>query len=186
MGGPRRSMDVNLSVVGGKHWTNEEKEQRLNSEVMMPKPDTLKPPKWLGAEAKKLFKGYAKEILDFPAGLVSNLDIGTLARYCDAEATYGEAAKHKDEWLRLASDRFKALLALNQTAKGDYEYDNAKAQVDYWVRQMSKLEKICRGCATEMGMTMSSRCKLVVPQASKPPAVDPLQELQKKFAVGGS
>ena len=45
---------------------------------------------------------------------------------------------------------------------------------------MARVEKICRGCATELGMTISSRCRLVVPKAEEP-AEDPLEELRRRF-----
>ena len=185
MGGPRRPMDVNLSVVSGKHWTQAEIDDRRNSECKVPPPKTLTPPKWLCDEAKKLFRQYAKLLLDLPAGLVSKLDVGTLARHCDAEYSYSVASQHKEEWLKIASDRFAVLISLGQVASSDPDYEYAKEQVEFWILQMSKLEKICRGGASEMGMTISSRCKLVVPKVEKPAETDPVAALQQRFFGGG-
>ena len=192
MPGKRRPMEVNLSVVeGGKHWTQKEVEDRKSSEVKMPKPKALAPPPWLSDSGKKLFRKYAKQLLDFPSGIVSVLDVGTLARYCDCELSYAEASNHKNVWLEVSRRRLEALCQADSVAisKADIErfataYEEAKAQVDFWSGQMVKFEKIARSCATEMGMTVSSRCRLVVPKSEQPPADDPLAELQRKLMGG--
>lgn len=186
MAGKRRPMDVNLSVVdGGKHWTKKEIQQRQEGELRLEKPTELKAPSWLTGSAKKLFKAYAGQLLKFPAGMVSELDTGTLARYCDCEAAYGEASRQKSSWLSECSQRLKAV---GKDGLADLEkdpaYGTAKEQLDYWVGQMAKLEKICRGCAVELGMTVSSRCKLIVPKVDPKPEEDPLAQLQRKFLGG--
>ena len=180
-------MDVNLSVIGGgKHWTKEEIEKRRAQELTLPKPKVLKAPKWLDKNAKKLFNSYAKLLLAFPEGIVSELDTGTLARYCDCELSYAEASAQKDAWLNACRDlRVTAMEsgAWNSLAN-EAEYINAEKQVDYWSAQMARFEKICRGCAADMGLTVTSRCKLVVPQVELQPEKDPLEDLRKQFLGG--
>ena len=191
MPGKRRPMDVNLSVVdGGKHWTKAEVEDRQASEVKMPKPEALSPPAWLNDPAKKLFRKYAKQLLDFPSGIVSTLDVGTLARYCDCELSYAEASNHKSVWLEVCKRRLEALCQADAVAVSNDDiqrfamaYEEAKGQVDFWTGQMVKFEKMARSCATEMGMTVSSRCRLVVPKPEQPQD-NPLETLQKKFLSG--
>ena len=63
-------------------------------------------------------------------------------------------------------------------------YEEAKKQLDFWGGQMVRFEKIARGCAAEMGMTVSSRCKLVVPK-SQEPEEDPLDQLLGSIAAEG-
>lgn len=186
MPGERRPMDVNLAVVdGGKHWTKDEIQRRKDSEVKLPKPKSLTPPSWLSDPAKKLFRAYAKQLLDFPSGIVSKLDTGTLARYCDCEYSYAEASTHKTVWLgECARLRLAAGPGGLADLAGDAAYDAAQEQVDYWASQMVKFEKICRSCATEMGMTVSSRCRLVVPEVKPVPGADPLEALRQKFLNG--
>ena len=183
-------MAVNLSVVeggGGKHWTKKEIEGRQASEVKTKAPASLTPPKWLSKSAAKLFRAYAKQLLELPGGIVSKLDTGTLARYCDCEATYGEASRHKEVWMERLSAQIPDLSGGGEIATQDEiherakEYSDAQAQLDYWTGQMAKMEKICRGCATELGMTVSSRCKLVVPKAEKTEEDNPLEELRRRF-----
>lgn len=194
MAGKRRPMDVNLSVVEngkGKHWTKAEIENRKASEPKMQKPKALKPPSWLSDPAKKLFKSYAKQLLEFPAGVISTLDVGTLARYCDCEHAYGEASAQKAFWLEVSRRRLEsicdpdALAESGQDPKNlEQDYEEAKGQVEFWINQMGKLEKIARSCATEMGMTVSSRCRLVVPDSGTKEEADPLAELQKRLLGG--
>lgn len=191
MPGKRRPMDVNLSVVdGGKHWTQSEIEDRKASEVKLPKPKALTPPTWLSDPAKKLFRKYAKQLLEFPDGIISTLDVGTLARYCDCELAYAEASSHKSVWLEVSRRRLDALcqadamaISMDDIERYRASYAEAEKQVDFWSVQMVKFEKIARGCATEMGMTISSRCRLVVPKPEQPQE-NPLEALQRKFLSG--
>ena len=185
MSGPRRPMELNLAITkGGKHWTKEEIERRRSQELNLPKPKTLKAPKWLDPEAKKLFGYYAKLLLAFPEGIVSELDTGTLARYCDCELSYAEASRQKrfflDECRRLRVQAEKDG-ATNADFASCEAYAVAQKQVDYWSGQMARFEKICRGCAADMGLTITSRCKLVVPQVELAQEADPLADLQKMF-----
>lgn len=194
MAGKRRPMDVNLSVVEsgkGKHWTKAEVEQRKASEAKLPKPKALKPPAWLSDPGKKLFRSYAKQLLEFPAGVISTLDVGTLARYCDCELSYAEASTHKSFWLEVSRRRMEAICNYEAPAVSNYDrkateeaYEEAMAKIDFWTGQMVKFEKIARSCATEMGMTVSSRCRLVVPESGTNEEADPLAELQKRMLGG--
>lgn len=196
MAGKRRPMDVNLSVVEGgkgKHWTTAEVEARQNSEPKLPKPKVLKPPSWLSDPAKKLFKSYAKQLLEFPSGIISTLDVGTLGRYCDCELSYAEASAQKSFWMEVCRRRLESICQPDAVAvpapgtdrqKLEDDYEESKKQVDFWSGQMVKFEKIARSCATEMGMTVSSRCRLVVPKSGAKQEADPLEELQKMFLSG--
>ena len=194
MAGKRRPMDVNLSVVeggGGKHWTKAEVESRKKSETKLPKPKALKPPDWLSDPGKKLFKSYAKQLLDFPSGIISTLDVGTLGRYCDCELSYADASRQKSFWMEVANSRLESICcpdaiaeSVSDRKKLEDAYEEAKKQVDFWSGQMVKFEKSARSCATEMGMTVSSRCRLVVPKSDTKEEADPLAELQKMFLSG--
>ena len=194
MAGKRRPMDVNLSVVDsgkGKHWTKAEVEARKASETKLPKPKALKPPSWLSDPAKKLFRNYAKQLLEFPSGIISSLDVGTLARYCDCELSYAEASAQKSFWMEVCRRRLQSLCQQDALAASSSErkvlelsYEEAKTQIDFWSGQMVKFEKIARSCATEMGMTVSSRCRLVVPESGTKDEADPLAELQKRMLGG--
>lgn len=194
MPGKRRPMAVNMAIVeagGGKHWTKSEIEDRESREIKMPKPKALTPPGWLSDPAKRLFRKYAKQLLAFPQGMISTLDVGTLARYCDCELSYAEASKHKSVWLEMATRRLGELSEASALMKapGDIHdletaYERAKAQLDFWSSQMAKFEKMAKGCAAEMGLTLASRCRLIVPESDTGPEEDPLAQLQKQLMSG--
>lgn len=192
MSGARKPMDVNLAS-GGKHWTQKEIEDRKSTEAKPKKPKSIPCPKWLSAEAAKLFRAYAKQLLEnLP---VSNLDSGTLARMCDAEWSYSEASRHKSAFLTIASEIMEAEAAdrqLQTTGEDNRNpghssdrmeaYATCQEQIAYWSKQMAAFEKIARGAANDLGCTISSRCRLVVP---KTPAEedDPLEKLQQSLRV---
>jgi len=196
-------MDANLAVVeagGGKHWTKTEIEERKKSEPKLEKPKSLTAPKWLSREAATAFRKYAKLLLELPAGMITKLDVGTLARYCDCEITYATASAHKNVWMESAGRRLRELseaaaqtevadpaeaeAARGRAEKAEKLYEDAKAQVDYWIGQMMKLEKAARGCAASMGMTVADRCRLVIPQAAQPEEPDPLEALLARISGG--
>lgn len=194
MAGKRRPMDVNLSVVDGgkgKHWTKAEVEARKASEPKLPKPKALKPPDWLSDPAKKLFKSYAKQLLEFPAGIISTLDVGTLAKHCDNEHKYAEASQKAEIWASREQRYMDEYLRLKDEAapqedirRARDEYAEAQDEVKFYTELMVKHEKMARSNATEMGMTVSSRCRLVVPKSDTKEETDPLAELQKMFLSG--
>ena len=166
MSGTRRPMAVNLAA-GGKHWTKAEIEQREKTEIAVVKPEGLKCPKWLGKEAGKVFRRYAKALL--LSGLpVSELDTLSLARMCDAEVTYGRAAKMRDA-------------ALNGLEAEDDPEKRAALTLDLatWMKTMGSCEKIARGAANDLGCTIGSRCRLVVPQVEELEE-DPFEALKRQ------
>lgn len=180
MSGPGRPMAVNLAS-GSKHWTKDEVEQRQAQEAQVPKPVKLTCPGWLCPEAKKLFRGYAKELLGSTLP-VSRLDTGTLARLCDAEWSYAEASRHKNAFLAICS-RILAQAAdaeaLQPCEVDQVEaYQQAQEHVAYWSKTMGGYEKIARGAANDLGCTISSRCRMVVPKAKTDEEENPLKRLR--------
>lgn len=172
MSGARRPMAVNLAS-GGKHWTKAEIEQRQATEASVPKPVKLTCPKWLSPSAAKLFRAYAKELL--ASGLpVSRLDTGTLARLCDAEWNYSEASRQRAAYLSIAREVLEAEAADRKnpalvSAPAEAEdrmqaYNMAQEQIGYWTKVSAMYEKIARGAANDLGCTVASRCKMVVPK----------------------
>lgn len=192
MSGARKPMDVNLAS-GGKHWTNAEIENRKSTEAKVKKPKSLSCPKWLSKDAAKLFRSYAKQLLEnLPA---SSLDTGSLARMCDAEWSYAEASRHKSEYLAIASEIMEQEVTdrsckdLSMDCKPDGKpvdrmsaYASCQEQIAYWTKVMSAYEKIARGAANDLGCTISSRCRLIVPHAA-PEEEDPLEKLQQSLRV---
>ena len=161
MAGKRRPMAVNLSVVeggGGKHWTKAEKEERLASEVKPKADKKVMAPKWLTDEAlRKEFYSISKILTDMGVGFCQT-DADFLGWYLTARQEYNAATRH-------------VRLALNSGNS-----DDAKA----WTATRNKFFSEARSCAQALGLTISDRCKLVVP-APKEPEVDPMEELRRKY-----
>lgn len=170
---------------GGKHWTKDEIEKRKEQEAKVPKAVKLTCPKWLCPEAAKLFRAYAKELIASTLP-VSRLDTGTLARLCDAEFAYGEASRHRNAYLAICSrvlaeaegQELAASPGGNQGANQMEAYGQAQEYVAYWTGIMGKLEKVARGAANDLGCTVSSRCRMVVPKAEDDEEENPLERLR--------
>ena len=139
MARPRQPTDL-LIIKGKKHLTKKEVEERKNNEVKA-NSDKIKPPSYLPNNLKKEFDRIAIELTDIK--IISNLDCEALARFIVSEYNYQKVTKK-----------------LLKTG-----VDNAK-YIDLLLMQ-EKLFKMCRQSASDLGLTISSRCKLVVPKPSE-------------------
>lgn len=148
MPGPRQKLSV-LEGTGRKHLTKAEKAQRQAQEVNLPKPRTIPVPKWLPEECRKEFRALAKELLEADMG-AAKLDRDTLGRYVVAQAQYAQACRMAEEALA-AKD---AVLA------------------EKWVKLQDTCFKQARACANDLGLTITSRCRLVLPEGARPKEVN--------------
>lgn len=138
MPGPRQPTDV-VKANGRKHLSRAEEAERRNRELSMQTAKKAVPPKWLPDDMKKSFRALGKKLIE--AGLYTDLDGDTLARYLVAQHQY-ELAYDEAE---------KALTARNQE------------DADCWSRIQERYFKQARNCASDMGLTVTSRCRLVLP-----------------------
>ena len=154
MAGKRQLTDV-VIANGRKHLSRAEEAERRTGEVKISPAKTAKPPKWLLEELKPDFRRLGKRLI--AAGLYTELDADTLGRYL--------VAQHQWE---LATDEVEKALA---------EIDPEEAED--WSRIQDRYFKQARACANDMGLTMTSRCRLVVPNTGKQAEDDsnPLLEL---------
>lgn len=142
MPGPRQPTDL-IKANGRKHLSKAEEAERRSHEVIMTKPKTAKQPKWLPEQLKKEFRALGKRLIS--AGIYTDLDADTLGRYL--------VAQH--QWIIATEEVEKAL------AQRDQE------QADAWGRVQDRYFKQARNCANDMGLTVTSRCRLVVPENVK-------------------
>lgn len=142
MPGPRQPTDLVLAK-GRKHLSKTETAQRRSGEVQVEAPKTATPPKWLPAGLKTAFRAIGKQLI--AAGLYSRLDAENLGRYLIAQHQY----------LLASAEAEKALAAKDQK------------EADGWGRIQERYFKQARNCANDMGLTVSSRCRLVVPPAAQ-------------------
>ena len=153
MAGKRQPTDV-VIANGRKHLSKTEEAERRSGEVKAPTAKTAKPPKWLPEELKKDFRSIGKKLIAI--GLYSDLDADTLGRYLVAQREY--------------------LMATKYVIKAYQERD--PEEVEDWSRIQDRHFKQARNCANDMGLTVTSRCRLVVPEgAQKTEDDNPLLQL---------
>lgn len=156
MAGPRQPVEL-VIAKGKKHLTKAEIAERQASEVA-PCADDITAPAYLTAKQKKHFDKIAGQLAKIK--VMGETDVDTLARYVVAETQYQEATK---ELRKLAKERptrdegdFFALLEIWSAAQ-----EVADKRQERYFKQASAL-------ARDLGLTISSRCKLQVPVQPEP------------------
>ncbi|MBY6040614.1 phage terminase small subunit P27 family [Bacillus velezensis] len=150
MARPRQPVDL-LLVKGKKNLTKQEIEERRAQEVKAPN-DKVKAPSYLPKDLKREFKKIADELKNI--GIMTNLDVDALARFLFAQKQYLEMTEVLLE---------TPITALVEDDDGNkFEVAN-KTYSDLLINQ-DKLFKQCRQASSDLGMTISSRCKLVIPK----------------------
>lgn len=175
MAGQRQPTDL-VVMKGKKHFTKAEIEARKNAEVVAPN-DKVRPPTYLTAEQKKQFRKIAKELLQI--GLIANVDCDALARLLIAQ----------DQYIEITEQIKVTPLMIDVPVYETHENPDTgeKERVQVGTRQVVNDErerlmiiqdrcmKQCRQGAGDFGMTVSSRCRLVVPKPQQ-------QKPENKFA----
>lgn len=170
MAGPRKPMLLNLATEGGKHWTKEEIQERLSSELQ-PVTDGIAAPSFLTPKQKKEFNRIAEQLQRL--GIMGETDCDTLARYIVAQELYTQAVKDL------------------RTAQKARPKDIEPEGLVIWAEALDKLDKRTERyfkqattAASALGLTISSRCKLVVPQAAEPPKQNKFAQFDAGRAAG--
>ena len=140
MPGKRQPTDL-IKAKGKKHLSKAEEAQRRAGEVKVERAKTATPPKWVPEALKKDFKRLGKHLI--AAGLYTKLDADTLGRYLVAHQHWLACTKQVNKYLQAA------------------DVENA----DSWSRMQERYFKQARNSANDLGLTVTSRCKLVVPGA---------------------
>lgn len=177
-GRPKKPIALHLAEGNPSHLTKDEIEKREEEEIQVPFKDVV-PPDYLTADQKREFNKYAEMLLKLD--IFTELDVDILAQYCIAKEMYimyskqikkvlaKENAVHK--WSVVESlavdcedvESLKKLLEkLIRRQRGD--------DVAVMMALQDKAHKQCLACARELGMTITSRAKLVIPQ---PPENEP-------------
>lgn len=146
MPGPRQPTDV-VVANGRKHLTKAEEAERRAKEAKVSPPKKATPPKWLGQgfddetskALKAEFRKIGKRLVD--VGLYTDLDADTLAQYLVSRHQWELATQYAEKAILAACDE----------------------DADTWGKIQNRYFSAARHCATEMGLSVSSRCKLVIP-----------------------
>lgn len=150
----RKKLPIQLHEVRGNpsRLTKAEIKARTDGQVNAP-PSELIIPKYLTARQKRDFADYAKQLSNLD--IYSDLDRETLAAYIVAV----------DEWQFYT----KKIRAIKLTSKMSQE-ENIMAieRRKQFALERDRAHKVLKGCASDLGLTITSRCKLVVPQVEEP------------------
>lgn len=152
MARPRKPIEL-LQAEGRKHLTKAEIAERKATEVR-PCPDGIKAPTYLTQAQKTIFNRIAGQLARLE--IMGETDTDTLARYVCAQTIYETLTKE--------------LRVLLQNAPSPEEYDYLE-RLGKWTaaqeslsRQQNRYFQQAHTCATALGLTISSRCKLVLPK----------------------
>lgn len=133
---PREPIDL-IIAKGKKNLTKKEIEERRSQEVKAPN-DKVEPPSYLPEELREDFNRIADELIEID--IMSNLDREALARFIVSESQYQKV-----------SERIIKMKTIGPTYME-------------LIKTQEKLFKMSRQAANDLGLTISSRCKLVVPK----------------------
>lgn len=150
MAGPRQPINVIL-MNGRKHLTQDEIRTRKEQEVKAMS-DNVHPPDYLPKKLKDEFQKIAHELGRID--LISNLDVDALARFLLAREQYVKLSKQL---------RNTPVMVEEQDETGEMVPMMNKA----YSKLLSAVDKLfaqCRVASSDLGLTISSRCKLVVPK----------------------
>ena len=147
----REPVDLILAKGKSKHLTKEEIERRRNSEIKAPS-DKVEPPSYLNDEQRNKFYEIANELMDL--NIMANLDCDALARYIVSLDLY------------IASS-----VKLQETM-----VSGELSEIDNLSRLQDRYFKQCRMSASDLGLTITSRCKIVVPKAPEAPKKNKFSE----------
>lgn len=144
MAGQRQPISL-IEAKGKAHFTKAQIEERKNSEVKV-EADNIVPPEYLTEKQTTEFMTLADELQR--CNIMTNLDCDALARFVVAKGDYAE-------YVKLVKSIPKNIDNLSALGKADKLKRGAFAD--------------CNTAAKELGMTISSRCKLVVPKKEETP-----------------
>lgn len=153
-GRPKQPISL-IIAKGKKHLTKEEIAQRQESEIKVKHTD-VKVPEYLSEREKEEFWKIAKILLDI--GIMTELDEECLAHYLIANSNYIQYTK------KIRELNNKILNAKRADAK-----KKAESEIDTYLIYQDRALKQCRACANDLGLSISSRCKLVMPPSKETP-----------------
>lgn len=152
MARPREPIAL-IEAKGRKHLTKSEREERRKTEITAPC-DKVEPPKWLTKKEKEKFQEIAEQLQEI--GIMSNLDCDVLARYIRSQTEYEKVTKQLGK-IKFVPDKKSLVSEEEQMAEQAGQYN-------YLQKIQARLERQCNADARELGLTIASRCRLVMPK----------------------
>lgn len=161
MGGRQRLPVEVVQARGSKHLTKAEIQERQEREIK-PITDGIIAPSYLTKKQKDTFYNISEQLQKLK--IIGETDVDALARYIVSNDNYIHATK--------------------QLRKSDVKND--PNLYDLWIRTQERSFKMVRASANDLGLTITSRCKLVVPGANKDetPKENKFKKFEKRVAGG--
>ena len=158
MAGQRQPIELILAK-GNKHLTKEEIAERQAREVK-PITDNIIPPDYLTKKQKDEFDKIAGQLMKLR--ILGETDVDALARYIISRDTYVKLTK--------------------QIQKKTVIED--PILLDKYMKNQDRAFKQCRASANDLGLSITSRCKLVVPETkTETPKENKFKKFEKRPAV---
>ena len=160
MARPRQPTNLILAK-GTKHFTKDEIKERLSSEIQ-PIDDNIIAPGFLTKKQTEEFYKISDQLKKLK--IMGETDVDALARYITSRDMYETSVKQ---------------LRKKQIKDDPFLFEK-------WLTIQDKLFKQCRSSASDLGLTISSRCRLVVPETNKEtPRENKFKKFEKRPAVNG-
>lgn len=156
MARPRQPVEL-VIAKGKKNLTKAEIEERRNSEIK-PITDNIIAPTFLTKKQREDFYEIANQLEKLK--IMGETDVDALARYIVSRDLYVKLTK--------------------QLQKNEIIQD--PTVLDSYMKNQDRAFKQCRSSAMDLGLTISSRCRLVVPKINEE---KPKENKFKKFKKGG-
>lgn len=187
MAGKRQPIAL-VQAKGKKHLTKAEIALR-EAQELHPDADKVAPPSWLNKNQKKRFKELAAQLIELK--IMTNLDCEALARLCKAESDYIAMTQEIDR-LPLLVEQVRYKLGPDgkpqeDPATGEKLVETrlvVNEQRANLVQQQDRLWRQCRQGATDFGLTISGRCRLVAPKAKEEKPQNKFMKYAKEKAAG--
>lgn len=160
MPGPRLPVDV-LKARGNKHLSQAEEDQRRRGELDVPPPEQAEPPSWLSKKFHKEFRDLGSRLI--PLKLYTDLDADVLAQYLVTKERWSRADKLASAAIRAKDEKL------------------AKE----WTNVQSTYFRQCRQCAESLGLSVTARCRLVIPRGEEPEEDEFTSYLNRRRSVAG-
>lgn len=129
-----------LKAEGSRHYTKDELADREAREVQAPETEKVKPPDYLAGGLVREFNKLAPVLVQM--GVLSSVDGDVLGQYLIAKQQYVAATNQVTVALR----------------------NGAIASAEKWSVLQDRFFKQCRRCAQELGLTVSARANIILPQ----------------------
>lgn len=159
MARPKQPIDL-LVYKGKKNLTKKEIEERKSQEIKAPS-NNIKAPTYLPKDLRRKFKKISDELIEI--GIMSNLDVDALARYLLSEKMYWQVT---ETLLDTSPTKIETFVKTDQDGNAIETVEDIVSNnvyTDLLINQ-DKLFKQCRQAASDLGLTITSRCKLVIPK----------------------